>query len=233
LVSAYGSITAVDIDQNFENMRKAWDPQQPVETLFKQIQDFVDFTEDGGVTIGAAQKLSSAYSKIFKSGKLNSACRRWDEKIEADKTWNNFKIHSAAAYHQHRQMQGDTVGTQGYTNADVAQPENDLAEQALGAFTNLATATAVYQGVVAQLTEANSHLAKQLEENATALKEIKALLKKERAERANSGNSERPRHRDFTPCSDNYCWSHSYKIARIHTSQTFVYPKDGQQREAT
>jgi hypothetical protein len=31
----YVSITAVDIKQNFENMRKSWDPQQPVETLFK------------------------------------------------------------------------------------------------------------------------------------------------------------------------------------------------------
>jgi hypothetical protein len=72
---------------------------------------FVDFLEAGGVTIGAAQKLSSAYSKIFKSGKFNSVCRRWDEKVEADKTWNNFKIHFAAAYCQHRQMQGETVGS--------------------------------------------------------------------------------------------------------------------------
>jgi hypothetical protein len=31
LFLSYGSITAVDIEQNFENMRKAWDPQQPVE----------------------------------------------------------------------------------------------------------------------------------------------------------------------------------------------------------
>jgi hypothetical protein len=29
------SITAVDLEHNFENMRNAWDPQQPVETLFK------------------------------------------------------------------------------------------------------------------------------------------------------------------------------------------------------
>jgi hypothetical protein len=78
---SYGSITAVDIEQNFENMRKAWDPQQPVETLFKHIQECVDFAEAGGVAIGAAQKLSSAYSKIFKSGKFNSACRMWDEKL--------------------------------------------------------------------------------------------------------------------------------------------------------
>jgi hypothetical protein len=96
ILLSYGSITTVDIEQNFENIRKAWDPQQPVETLFKQIQDCVDFAEAGGVTIGAAQKISSAYSKIFKSRKFNNACRRWNEKIEADKTWNNFKIHFAA-----------------------------------------------------------------------------------------------------------------------------------------
>jgi hypothetical protein len=56
LFLSYGSITAVDIEQNFENMLKVWDPQQPVETLFKQIQDCVDFAEAGGVSIEAAQK---------------------------------------------------------------------------------------------------------------------------------------------------------------------------------
>jgi hypothetical protein len=66
LFLSYGSITAVDIEHNFYNMRKAWDTQQPVETLFKQIQHCVDFAEAGGVAIGDAQKLSSAYSKIFK-----------------------------------------------------------------------------------------------------------------------------------------------------------------------
>jgi hypothetical protein len=42
LFLSYGSITAVDLEHNWENMRRAWDPQKPVETLFKQIQDSVD-----------------------------------------------------------------------------------------------------------------------------------------------------------------------------------------------
>jgi hypothetical protein len=91
----------------------------------------------------------------------------------------------------------------------------------------------VDRGVVAQLTESKSRLAKQLEDNATSPKEVNALLKKEQAERANSGNSERPPRRTFTPSSDNYCWSHDYKVARTHTSQTCMYPKEGHQREAT
>jgi hypothetical protein len=94
--------------------------------------------------------------------KFNSACRRWDEKLEGDKTWNTLKIHFAAAYRQHRKMQGETSGAQAYTSAAVTQAsEDDLAEQALGAFTKLATATAVDRNVVAQLMEANSLLAKQ------------------------------------------------------------------------
>jgi hypothetical protein len=35
LFSNYGNITAVDLEINFEHMHRAWDPQQPVESLFK------------------------------------------------------------------------------------------------------------------------------------------------------------------------------------------------------
>jgi hypothetical protein len=35
LFLSYGSITALYLEHNFENMCKAWDPQQPLETLFK------------------------------------------------------------------------------------------------------------------------------------------------------------------------------------------------------
>jgi hypothetical protein len=42
LFATYGNITAVDLEINFEHMRRGWDPQQPVESLFKQIQDYAD-----------------------------------------------------------------------------------------------------------------------------------------------------------------------------------------------
>jgi hypothetical protein len=35
LFYTYGNITAVDLEINFEHMRRARDPEQPVETLFK------------------------------------------------------------------------------------------------------------------------------------------------------------------------------------------------------
>jgi hypothetical protein len=48
LFLSYVSITDVDLERNWENMCKAWDPQQPVESLFKQIQDCIDYAEVGG-----------------------------------------------------------------------------------------------------------------------------------------------------------------------------------------
>jgi hypothetical protein len=68
LFLSYGSITVVDLDHNWENMRKAWDPQQPVESLFKQIQDWVDYTDAGGIKISETQKLQTVYAKIFATG---------------------------------------------------------------------------------------------------------------------------------------------------------------------
>jgi hypothetical protein len=53
-----------------EQMRRAWDPQQPVESLFKKIQDCVDFYEAGGVIIGHQQKINVGYTKIFATGHL-------------------------------------------------------------------------------------------------------------------------------------------------------------------
>jgi hypothetical protein len=48
LSETYGNITAVDLEINFEHMRRAWDPQQPVEFLFNQIQYCANYSEAGG-----------------------------------------------------------------------------------------------------------------------------------------------------------------------------------------
>jgi hypothetical protein len=64
----YGNITAVDLEINFEHMRRAWDPQQPVETLFKQIQDCADYSEAGGFLIGHPQQINVGYAKKLQQG---------------------------------------------------------------------------------------------------------------------------------------------------------------------
>jgi hypothetical protein len=99
-------------------------------------------------------------------------------------------------------MQGESSATAGYhsVNADVGQTEDQMAEATIGALYNLATATAADRGVVATLTQANTRLVKQLEDNSNELRELKALIKKEIVEKRGQ--------RSFNPSPNNYFWKH-------------------------
>jgi hypothetical protein len=156
-----------------------------------------------------------------------SACRQWNEKPLADKTWAHFKAHFSAAHRQPKQMQGKSDATAGYhsANAAVGQTEDQMTEATIEELANLATATAVDRGVVATLTEANARLVKQLEDNSNELRELKALIKKERFEKRGQ--------RIFNPSANNYCWTHGYKVANTHKNLSCNFPKQGHKREAT
>jgi hypothetical protein len=223
----FGNITTVDLENNFEHMRRAWDPQQPVESLFKQIQDCAEYSETGCVLIGHSQQINIGYANIFATGHFMSACRRWNEKQLADKTWAQFKAHFSAAHRQHKQMQGESAATSGYhsANTSVGKTEEQMADATIGALANLATASAADRDVVAILTEANARLAKQLEDNSNELRELKALIKKERTEKRGQ--------RSFNPSPYTYFWTHGYKVAKTHTSLSCNFPEQGHKREAT
>jgi hypothetical protein len=195
--------------------------------LFKQIQDCADYSEAVGVLIGHPQQINVGYAKIFAARHFMIACRRWNEKPLAEKTWAQFKSHFAAAHRQHKQMQGESAATDRYHSADAAvgQTEDQMAESTIGAHANLATATAADRGMVATLTEANACLVKQLQDNSNELRELNALIQKERTEKRGQ--------RSFNPSPNNYCWTHGYKVANTHTSLSCNLPKQGHKREAT
>jgi hypothetical protein len=227
LFETYGNITAVDLEINFEHMRRAWDPQQPVESLFKQIKDSANYSEPGSVLVGHPQQINVGYANIFATGHFMRTCCRWNKKHAIEKTWTQFKSHFDAAHRQHKQMQGESAATAGYQyiNAALGHTEDQMAEATIGALTNLATATAADRGVVAALTQANARLVKQLEDNSNELWELKALIKKERTEKRGQ--------RSFNPSPSNYCWTHGYKVGSTHTSLTCKLPKQGHKKEAT
>jgi hypothetical protein len=79
--------------------------------------------------------------------------------------------------------------------------------------------------VAATLTEANTRLVEQLEDNSNELRDLKALIMKERFEKRGQVS--------FNPSPKNYFWTHGYKVGNTHTSLTCNLPKQGHKREAT
>jgi hypothetical protein len=195
-------------------MRRAWDPQQLMESLFKQIQDCTDYSEAGGVLIGHPYQINVRYATIFATGHFTSACRRWNEKHTIEKTWTQFKSHFEAVHRQHKQMQGESAATTGYhsENATVAHPEYKMVEATNGELVNVATATAADRSVVAALTQVNARLVKQLEETPNEFQELNALLNQERSAKRGL--------RIFNPSTTIYYWTRGVKLGSTHTSLT-------------
>jgi hypothetical protein len=110
-------------------------------------------------------------------------------------------------------------------NAATTQNEDQMAEATIGALENLETETAADRGVVAALTQANSRLVKQLEENASELRELKALLNQERLDKRVPRSS--------TTSESSYCWTHGYKVDKTHTSLNCNTRNPGHKTEAT
>jgi hypothetical protein len=66
-------------------MCRAWEHQQPVESLFKQTQDCDDYSESGSVLFVHPQQINVCYAQIFATGHFTSAFRRWNEKNPTSK----------------------------------------------------------------------------------------------------------------------------------------------------
>jgi hypothetical protein len=56
-----------------------------VDYLFKQIQDYTNFYDAGGIIIGHSHQINVGYSKIFATKHFMSSCRRWNERPTIEK----------------------------------------------------------------------------------------------------------------------------------------------------
>jgi hypothetical protein len=223
LLTSYGLITPTDLAANDIKMKQAYDPSQPVETLFAQIEDAVDFADSGQAPYSPQQVVAAAYTLVFNTGIFSDACRDWRRRPPAEHTWANFKVDFTSAHHDLRLAQTTAQGG-GFHGANAAM--ESFANETADALANLAEATASDRATVAQLTMTNATLTTQLANVTKDLERMKIKLA------AQPPRQDRPPPRPrFTP-NNNYCWTHGYKVGNTHTSANCNFPATGHQKEA-
>jgi hypothetical protein len=95
-------IAPTELTQNYERLNTPYDPNQPIETLFQKIQDARAFAVAGGQPYGAAMIVNIVYTLVFNTGLFPDACRAWQSRAIAAKTWAQFKIDFATAHREFR-----------------------------------------------------------------------------------------------------------------------------------
>jgi hypothetical protein len=74
LLTYCAMIAPTELTHNYERLNTPYDPNQPIETLFQQIQDARAFAVAGGQPYGAAMIVNVAYTLIFNMGLFSDAC---------------------------------------------------------------------------------------------------------------------------------------------------------------
>jgi hypothetical protein len=160
LLTYYAMIAPTELTQNYERLNTPCDPNQPIETLFQQIQDARAFAVAGGQPYGAAMIVNVAYTLVSNAGLYLDACRAWQSRAIAAKTWAQFKIDFATAHREFR-LTNQTAQQSGFHSANmmIEQGRDDSMQETAEAIAQLATATASDRDTVAMLTTTNAQLA--------------------------------------------------------------------------
>jgi hypothetical protein len=157
-------IVPTELTKNYERLNTPYDPNQPIEILFQQIQDARAFTVAGGQPYGAAMIINVAYTLVFNTGLYPDACRAWQSRELAAKTWAQFKIDFSTAHREFR-LTNQPAQQSGFHSANmmIEQSRDGSMQETAEAIAQLATATASDRSTVATLAATNAKLATQLE----------------------------------------------------------------------
>ena len=119
LVDKYTTITPAILAENYMAMRAEYNPDTPMEHLFKQIEDGRDLVDAGDVPYTEPQLVAITYPLIFAMGQYTEVCRGWRMKERDDRrSWTIFKEWFGAAYLD-KLNEPPTATDQGYRAASA------------------------------------------------------------------------------------------------------------------
>jgi hypothetical protein len=174
LLTYYAMITPTELTQNYERLDTPYDPNQPIENFFQQIQDARAFAVARGKPYEDVMVVNVAFQLVFNTGLFPDACRAGQVWAIADNTWLQLKIDFAAA-HQESRLTNQTAQQSGFHSANmmIEQGPGDIMQDTVDTIAQIATATASDRGTEATLTVINAKPSFQLKAAQAYIKMIK------------------------------------------------------------
>ena len=115
LIAVHGKISPSqlnDLETTTKNM--VYDPQSPVDVVFNQVEDLVEFGDMANCPFSAGQTINIAYTIINKTRKFKDAIIAWNRTDFLNKTWINFKRHFRNAHAELMEAGDLTMENAGY-----------------------------------------------------------------------------------------------------------------------
>jgi hypothetical protein len=97
LKQTYGFISPTQLAENYNKMTAPINFQDPIETLFKQIEDGVRCANAGAQPYMEVQYVNIAFLLTLNTGTIPDACRDWQRRTPMNQTWAEFRREFARA----------------------------------------------------------------------------------------------------------------------------------------
>jgi len=81
-----------ELAENLTRMSSPWNPPQPIEDLFLQLNRGSQFASDGSEPIALSRVLRIGYTLIANTGLFAEACREWRKIRDIDKNMDTFQV---------------------------------------------------------------------------------------------------------------------------------------------
>jgi hypothetical protein len=120
LKQTYDFINSAQISENYNKMTAPLNFKDPIETLFKQIEDGVRYANAGMQPYMEAQYVNIAFLLISNTGTIPDVCRDWQRFTPVNQTWADFQREFARAQREQCIISSTTSGTR-YHTANVAE----------------------------------------------------------------------------------------------------------------
>jgi hypothetical protein len=120
LTQTHTFINPTQLAENYNKMTAPINFQDPIETLFKQIEDGVHYANAGMPPYMEAQYFNIAFLLILNTGAIPNAYRDWKRRTPLNQTWADFRREFARAQRKQRII-SSTISGAGYHTANVAE----------------------------------------------------------------------------------------------------------------
>ena len=263
LYDTYGQISDLDLDENEKRIKKKYEPDQPIDVLFKQIEEAEEYATTGNSPFTARQIVNTAFLLIFATGAYEDECKTWKRRTTATKTWANFKSDFMQAYKSRRDLQklqkqataGQLFGAHASKSIDNNTAPTDISSvtdmfsQTTDKIEAIANATLESGNQVAFLAQENVNLRAQVSSMQAILADMQTSLSSGQSSNTNINNTSSNNNNDnnrarrgkmrnrnprgFNANSHHYCHTHGLTRTPHHTSQNCRFPDPGHKKEAT
>jgi hypothetical protein len=120
LKQTYGFINPTQLAENYNKTTAPINFQDPIETLFKKIEDGVRYDNAGAQPYMEAQYVNIDFLLILNTGAIHDACRGWQRRTPMNQAWAEFRREFARAQRE-QQIIPITASGAGYHTANVAE----------------------------------------------------------------------------------------------------------------